>query len=127
MNRQFLRRLVVVVVIASSSVPTKVAAQDPANPADVLTRGTMGQAVEGLRQRVERDAGDDNARFALAIAQTLRGVERLAASMHRYGLRTDTWAREMPFFRIPVPPHPNPIARSRWPRLEAAAKLLFPV
>jgi hypothetical protein len=108
MNRQFLRRLVVVVVIASSSVPTKVAAQDPANPADVLTRGTMGQAVEGLRQRVERDAGDDNARFALAIAQTLRGVERLAASMHRYGLRTDTWAREMPFFRIPVPANPDP-------------------
>jgi hypothetical protein len=77
-------------------------------PADLLTRGTMSQAVADLNQRLEQHPRDDNARFALAIAQTLRAVESLAGSLHRYGLRTDTWAREMPFFRLPVPDNPNP-------------------
>ena len=97
--------VVVAVVESFAAAPARAR---PADPAQILTRGTMGQAVEELAAAVEARPDDDTARFALGVAQTLRGVERVAGALHRYGLRTDTWAESLPFFRLPVPPNPNP-------------------
>ena len=95
--------LIAVVLLVSS-----IARAQGDEAANVLTRGTMSEAAAELSERLKGNADDDNARFALAIAQTLRAVENVAGAMHRYGLRTDTWANSLPFFRLPVPANPNP-------------------
>jgi hypothetical protein len=108
MNRAALGLVGLTIILATSSVTARAQPAPTDDPANVLTRGTMTQAAAELTQHLTEHPADDNARFALGIGQTLRAVERLAGAMHRYGLRTDTWAESLPFFRLPVPPNPDP-------------------
>src|SRR3954447_23006121 len=63
----------------------------------------MAQAEKDLQQ-----PADDNARFALGIAQFIRAVEHVGGSLYKFGLRSDELTRNLPFARLPVPQNPNP-------------------
>src|SRR4051812_15929054 len=100
-RHQVATSLFVIVVVAIALLTSRAAAQTA--PSDILTRATMAQAEKQLQ-----DPTDDNARFALGIAQFLRAVERLGGTMNKFGLRQDELTQELPFGRLPVPKNSNP-------------------
>ena len=55
---------------------------------------------------------NDEARFALGAVQFLQAIENLGQAFHRYGLNSGEielpGLAGLPFFRLPVPPNPNP-------------------
>lgn len=69
---------------------------------------SLSHSVSALARRLDANPQDDPARFALGVGQVLRGVEKMAASFHRHGLRTDGLGEHVPFLRLPVPANPNP-------------------
>jgi hypothetical protein len=76
---------------------------------ELLVAGKLAEAEESLSGALEKDGGDDEARFGLGIVRTLRGVEELVQGLHRYGLKP-RWASQLPFVRLPVPENPDPEA-----------------
>src|SRR5690348_796869 len=96
------RFCILLLIIAPITFQSQLASAEP-SPTEILTRGTMAQAEKDLAQ-----PADDNARFALGVAQFLRAVERVGGTLHKYGLRDDEAARALPFARLPVPQNPDP-------------------
>jgi hypothetical protein len=85
------------------------AAEDRPDPPMVEKYLRCGQLAQGelvLREHLKNNPGDDQARFGLGALQFVRSVERLAQSLHHYGLRHRI--REVPFLRMPVGPNANP-------------------
>ncbi len=79
-----------------------------------LYAGRTQAAAEAAQARLAAAPGDDQARFALGVAQFLGAVEHLGQALHRYGLRASyggtTGLSQLPLLRVPVPfnPHPEP-------------------
>jgi hypothetical protein len=74
---------------------------------ELLVQGKLAEAEEVLVGAVEKEGGDDEARFGLGVVKTLHAVEELVQGLHRYGLKP-RWATELPFVRLPLPENPNP-------------------
>jgi hypothetical protein len=74
-----------------------------------LLDGKLAEGEAALAAALEKDPGDGQARFGLGATQFLRGVERMAQSLYRYGLR-DPAGGMVPFLRLPVPMNPAPEA-----------------
>jgi hypothetical protein len=74
-----------------------------------LQAGHTEELQRELEQRLKQAPFDDEIRFALGVTQFLRAVERLSQAMYRYGLEPPPqYARNFPFFRLPVPHNPGP-------------------
>ncbi|MEM9658204.1 MAG: hypothetical protein AAF961_07575, partial [Planctomycetota bacterium] len=92
-----------------AAAPHAARAQTPVAPAveAMLVQGRLDDAVGQLNEQLRTDPGDDNARFALGVTQTLRAVEHLVQSLYHHGLRPP-WMMSLPFVRLPVPQNPDP-------------------
>ena len=76
---------------------------------DRLRVGQLKELRTDLSARLAQAHADDQIRFALGATEFLLAVEHLSQSMYRYGLEPPpSFARELPFFRIPVPHNPKP-------------------
>ncbi len=76
---------------------------------DRLRAGQLKELRTDLSARLAQAPADDQVRFALGATEFLLAVEHLSQSMYRYGLEPPPGlARELPFFRIPVPHNPKP-------------------
>jgi hypothetical protein len=74
-----------------------------------LHAGQLADGEKALVAALEKEPKDDQARFGLGMLQFLRAVERLAQSLHRYGVRSDRGQRmNIPLLRLPVPNNPKP-------------------
>jgi hypothetical protein len=76
------------------------------NADEFLTSGRLGEGEKVLADYLAKQPNDREARFGLGVTQFLRGVERLGRFLHRHGVEERT--RQIPFFRLPIPPNPNP-------------------
>jgi hypothetical protein len=76
---------------------------------DRLRAGQLKELRTDLSARLAQAPADDQVRFALGATEFLLAVEHLSQSMYRYGLEPpQELARELPFFRMPVPHNPKP-------------------
>jgi hypothetical protein len=76
---------------------------------DRLRAGQLKELHIDLSARLALTPADDQIRFALGTTEFLLAVEHLSQSMYRYGLKPPLEvARELPFFRIPVPRNLKP-------------------
>lgn len=98
--------LILVIIVALAAFAPLAVAQDA--PQDLLVNRPLGKSVEELSARVKATPGDQNARFALGVAQTLRAVETAAGALYEHGLLQTSVTDELPIFRLPVPPNPSP-------------------
>lgn len=77
-----------------------------------LYAGESAAAAAVAEERLAANPDDDEARFALGAVQFLQAIENLGQSFHRYGLSSGESSvaglAGLPFFRLPVPPNPNP-------------------
>jgi hypothetical protein len=72
---------------------------------------TSGKLADVERQLMADLAikSDDGARMTLGMTKFLRAIEDYARTMRRFGLNHKASVLgSVPFFRIPVPPHPDP-------------------
>jgi hypothetical protein len=101
-----LRALPGLSVIAGIAVRSAVAVE-PADIEKYLTQGELESGLKELQAALLKNPKDEQARLGLGIVQVLRGVEEFAQALHRHGLH-NRHARNLPFFRIPVPENPHP-------------------
>ena len=75
----------------------------------LLTAGKLADAERRLMADLAVKP-DDGARMTLGMAKFLQAIEDYARTMRRFGLNHQASVLgSIPFFRIPVPPHPNPV------------------
>lgn len=86
-----------------------------------MTAGKITEAEQTLAERLKAQPSDDEARFALGIAQTMSALEGLMQSLYKYGL-DPAWASDLPFVRLPVPKNPSPDALTNKAFREIVAK-----
>ena len=103
-------KLATFIVVLTAFAPLARAQQQP--PQDLLTNRPLAKSVEELSTRVAAMPNDQNARFALGVAQTLRAVEIAAGALYEHGLLQTSVAESLPIFRLPVPPNTSPKATS---------------
>lgn len=101
------------------SAPAPVASPTSA-AADVvqtLYDGALAKAGEIATAALQRDPRDDATRFALGVARLLRGVERLAQALHKYGVGASRTRQALGVLALagggslpdlPVPDNPRP-------------------
>src|SRR5262245_11462230 len=81
-----------------------VARADPPLAEKYLHAGDLAKGEDVLQAELKKHPGDDQLRFGLGTLQFLRGVEHLAQSLYRYGLRSDRGQMlNIPFLRLPLP------------------------
>lgn len=74
-----------------------------------LREGKLADGEAALRERLQKEPQDDEARFGLGFVQFLRGIENFGRSLHRYGLRTERAFGGTPRdVRELFPQNPNP-------------------
>jgi hypothetical protein len=94
--------------------PGAASAQDLAAEFSAALAGADTAAAAAVAEaRLGAEPADDQARFALGIAQFFQAVEGLAHALHRYGLKSryENDALRfagLPFLRLPVPPNATP-------------------
>ncbi|MEX2120702.1 MAG: hypothetical protein WD847_14005 [Pirellulales bacterium] len=71
-----------------------------------LIEGKLAEGHQALSARLAERGDDAQARFGLGVLEILQAVERLAQSLHEYGLRSES--PNLPFVRLPVPKNPEP-------------------
>ncbi len=71
-----------------------------------LIAGELAKGEAALVAHLKTNPHDDEARFGLGTLQFIRGVERLAQSLYRYGVRNH--GNAIPLLRLPVDKNPNP-------------------
>jgi hypothetical protein len=81
------------------------AAEPPAVEA-YLHSGDLMKGQKDLESALANSPGDDERRFGLGVLKFVRGVEKLAQSFHKYGLKSEH--QNAPFLRLPVPINPEP-------------------
>lgn len=74
---------------------------------EALTKGQWDEADQELSRRIAADAGNDEARFGLAMVRFARAIEKFGRHQYRHGLNPDPVA-EMPLMRFPLPHNPKP-------------------
>ena len=102
-----LPRLCLAAVLAMAAIPSwsALAGEAADYTREALEKGDWKAAETDLTRRLAKDAGDDEARFGLAMVQFAHAVENFGRHHHRYGLRP---RQAVPFLRIPVPVNFNP-------------------
>lgn len=86
-------------------------AADPAAPLveQYLHAGDYAGGEKALAAHLQKQPDDAQARFGLGVLRTVRAVERLGQSLHRYGLRSDRGRQlRIPILRLPVPLNAEP-------------------
>lgn len=74
-----------------------------------LLEGKLAAGEKALQRHLEKEAGDDQARFGLGVVQFFRSFERLGAGLYKYGLRTERAFGGLPRpLREIVPQNPRP-------------------
>ncbi len=99
--------LVAIVLTLILWIPRTQAAPTPALDS-YLINGQFAAGEAAMLAQLQNNPGDDQARFSLGVTQLLGGVEHLAQSLHRYGLRQTSVTRFLPFLRLPIPPNASP-------------------
>src|SRR5262245_33351128 len=79
-----------------------------AEEASQLLEGSLASAVQSLDAKLKTNPKDDQARFALGMAQSLRAVEKLGGKFYEHGLNPKGLGQVMPMLRLPVPENPSP-------------------
>lgn len=94
-------------MIPGGSLPRPaVPARPDAPPVErFLHAGELAKGEQALELALAADPADDQARFSLGVVRFVRAVERLAQSLHEYGMKP---ADDVPFLRLPVPHNPAP-------------------
>jgi hypothetical protein len=104
--------LTVMFVCLLAGGPASIASADTGTAqlvGDRLRAGQLKELHQDLSARLAQTPADDQIRFALGTTEFLLAVEHLSQSMYRYGLKPPLEvARELPFFRIPVPRNLKP-------------------
>ena len=76
----------------------------------MLTTGKLAETERALMAELAAKP-DDGARMTLGMTKFLRAIEDYGRTMRRFGLNNRASVLgSTPFFRIPVPAHPNPVA-----------------
>jgi hypothetical protein len=76
----------------------------------MLTGGKLADAERTLMAELAAKP-DDATRMTLGMTKFLRAIEDHARTLRRFGLNGKSWLlQNVPFLRIPVPEHPNPVA-----------------
>lgn len=102
--KPFVPLLVSFVAASSASFPAM--AEDRPSADRLLQSGETARAETAFAEYLKDHPDDAQARFELGVVQVIRSVERLAQSLHGYGLQGARSAP--PFLRLPVPPNPEP-------------------
>ncbi|MBW4695140.1 MAG: hypothetical protein KME27_25605 [Lyngbya sp. HA4199-MV5] len=89
-------------------VPRTLAIETPSAIEPFLIAGKFAEGEAAMLARLKEKPEDDQARFSLGVTQLMSGVERLAQSLYRYGLRHNSVTGVLPFLRLPIPENPNP-------------------
>ena len=94
-------------VLAMAAIPAGSAqAGEAADYArEALASGDWKRAEKELTRHLIEDAGNDEARFGLAMVQFVRAIENFGRHHHRYGPKP---RQAVPFLRMPVPVNPSP-------------------
>lgn len=88
------------------AIPSIARTEDAPAVEKFLHSGQLTQGQEELKKALEALPKDDQLRFGLGTLRFVRGVERLAQSFHKYGLKSEH--QDAPFLRLPVPANPEP-------------------
>lgn len=76
---------------------------------DYLTQGKFDEGIAYYSKKVNRKKPRASYVFSLAFLQFIDGIENLTQGFYKFGLNAETGQElGIPFFRIPVPPNPNP-------------------
>ena len=102
-----LPRLCLAAVLAMATIPSwsALAGEAADYTREALEKGDWKAAETDLTRRLIKDAGDDEARFGLALVQFAHAIENFGRHHHRYGLKL---RQAVPFMRIPVPANSSP-------------------
>jgi hypothetical protein len=94
-------------ILATATIPAQpvLAGQAADYTRDALANGDWKAAETDLTRQLNEDAGNDEARFGLAMVQFARTIENFGRHHHRYGLKP---RQSVPFMRIPVPVNSSP-------------------
>jgi len=108
LRRAFLVPALLAVFVFVGAAAQRVRADDAvAVVQEHLYAGTLKAGEAALADIVAKNGSDANAKFGLGLIRFSRAVERLAQSLHRYGLRAPQGIN-MPFVRMPVPENATP-------------------
>src|SRR4051794_4320340 len=99
--------LFVLAVFALGSITLTIKAAEAPSADQYLQEGKLPEGIKVLQALVEKNSGDDEARFGLGTLQFLHGIERLGQSFYRYGVQSER-ARQIPFLRLPIPDNDKP-------------------
>jgi hypothetical protein len=95
--------LAALLLINTSGAVSVTAAPAPPQVEKYLLEGKIADGEKALAEAVAANPTDGQARFGLGVIQFVGGVERLAQSFHRFGLRANVLGNAMPFARLPIP------------------------
>jgi hypothetical protein len=96
-------------LLVCSASDQQATAADPPLVEKYLHSGQLAEGEKELTNVLRKNPVDDQVRFGLGALQFLRGVEHLAQSLYRYGVRSERGQRlQIPFVRLPVPTNPKP-------------------
>jgi hypothetical protein len=73
-----------------------------------LEKGQWDEAEKELSNRINANAGDDEARFGLALVRFVHAIEKFGHHQYQYGLKPDAEKFGLPFLHGPFPPNPKP-------------------
>ncbi|MGQ0637308.1 MAG: hypothetical protein ACT4QC_22095 [Planctomycetaceae bacterium] len=105
-----MRYAILATVLVGAFDPAKQATgADRPSAESFLHSGTLREGEAALIGHLKQRPDDDETRFGLGTLQFIRAVEHLGQSLHRYGVGVhSSFARQLPFVRLPVPPNPEP-------------------
>jgi len=101
-----MRILILSVFVVAVAVQTVSSAADRPAVEAYLHSGDLIKGEKELGAALASSPSDDERRFGLGILKFVRGVEKLAQSFHKYGLKSEH--QDAPFLRLPVPVNPEP-------------------
>jgi hypothetical protein len=99
-----MRTLIALGLLAVVAAPA--AAADPPLAEKYLHAGELAKGEQALERALAAAPKDDQARFGLGVVRFVRSVERLAQSLHEYGMKPTGGG--LPILRLPVPENPAP-------------------
>lgn len=73
----------------------------------VLQTGNLELGEMVLTERIKTRPRDAQTRFGLGLVKFFRAIERFGQSLYRHGALSEL--DQIPFFRVPIPPNPNPV------------------
>jgi hypothetical protein len=87
-----------------------VSAAEPPLVEKYLHSGQLVLGEQVLERELKKNPKDDQIRFGLGVIRLTLGIERLAQTLHEYGLKTGSGSGIDLLGGLPVPPNPEPNA-----------------